>query len=269
MSRYCLSALPELDAAIRKAERVLVATDFDGTLCPIARTPHDVRLSPAVMEIVRRMAECERLHLAVLSGRSLADISQRLPPGLTVSGNHGLEIQGGNFQFEHEAARELRPRLEWLCAELEQVMAPWPGAWVENKGLSATLHYREVDAHQHGPMLFAARRHLTRDGGFALRAGKRALEIRPKIEWDKREAVRYISEAAGPFDVTICLGDDRTDETMYEPVEGRYSVKVGCDQPTRAAYYLLDPGEVAILLTHVLDLCETPVLGQVAHAAMG
>jgi len=268
-ARYCLTELPKLDCAVRGAERVLIAADFDGTLCPIAPSPHEVRMPPATMEIVRRMACCERVHLAVMSGRALADVAGRVPPGLTVVGNHGLEIRTGGTVIEHERARELRPRLVSGCSALAEAMAPWHGAWVEDKGVSATLHFREVDPRFHHTLLLTARHCLGQLGPeFALRAGKKALEIRPKQGWHKGDALRYIREQNGPFDLTVCLGDDRTDETMFLADERQINIKVGCERPTLAAYCLSDPGEVAIFLTHVLDVREAAVRTTAAQAVL-
>ena len=117
---------------------------------------------------------------------------------MTVAGNHGLEIQGRGFQYEHAGARQLQGSLAMLCGELEAAMRPWPGAWVENKGLSATVHYRQVKPQHQCSVLIAARRSVGKFvGQFALRAGKKALEVRPLVSWDKGSALEYIREQVG------------------------------------------------------------------------
>jgi trehalose 6-phosphate phosphatase len=238
---------------------LLVVSDFDGTLCPIADSPAEVRLGAAMAEILNRLAVCDRTALAVISGRSLADIASRVPANATVSGNHGLEISGPGMNFRHSEAAALRPDLAAACDALREAMRIWPGAWVEDKGLSATAHYRRVPGKHHRCLLQVARRALRGFGNrLALRVGNNALEVRPRVAWDKGAALEYIRQSAGPFDVCICMGDDRTDETMFRANQDGLNIKVGRGQPSAASYQLIDPGEVAIFLSHVLDFCELP-----------
>lgn len=253
--KYGLSSLHEIDALLHGSERILIASDFDGTLCPIANTPGEVQLSEAMIEILCHVSRRRRLTLAVVSGRGLADISRRLPPDLVVAGNHGLEIAGNGIEFEHRGAREARPVIAAACDALQVVLAQWPAASIEDKGLSATLHFRNVDQRQHHSLLFTARRVLGAFGPkLALRVGSRALEVGPRVPWNKGTAVGYIREKLGPFDACICLGDDRTDESMFRAEACDLGIRVGRRGPTAASHYLKDPAEVAILLSHLADL---------------
>lgn len=256
--KHCFSMLDDIDRAVRGASRILVASDFDGTLCPIAATPDDVRLNPAVSDTLRRIATCDRMSLAVITGRALSDIVHKLPRGVTAAGNHGLEIEGPSLRYEHEPAACLRASLGDLCDALDGVAARWPGAWVEDKGLSATVHYRGVARDSERPLLMAVRGCVgSVDPRFALRAGKKALEIRPKVAWDKGSALDLIRKETGPFDLTVCIGDDRTDEAMFSANTGEVNVWVGTGAPAcQDLYRLGDSGEVAVLLRHLLDLCQ-------------
>jgi trehalose-phosphatase len=122
-----------------------------------------------------------------------------------------------------------------------------------------------VDRSAHRPVLQAARRALTSFGrSFALRAGNRTLEVRPDVNWEKGNALEFICRQWGPFDVVIALGDDRTDETMFRGLSGCIDVKVGPARPTRAAYHLTDCKEVAVFLSHVVEVrrfCELATAG--------
>lgn len=257
MTQYCLPALSSFDPMLRQALRILVACDFDGTLCGIANLPSEVEVAPYMLATLRRMAASSRVKLVIISGRKLDDVAQRLPIDAVFAGNHGLEIRGRGLQFEHEVARQLRPELRRGCHELVEVLRPWPEAWIEDKSLSATVHYRLVDVCEHHLVRRAVRRCVVgRYPCTGLRAGRRALELYPKIGWDKGAALNYIKDHSGPFDVCICLGDDQTDETMFHDVPGQINIKVGPCRPTRAKFHLLEPTGVAIFLSHVLDVCE-------------
>ena len=256
--KYWLAALPEIDSMLGGARRILIATDFDGTLCPIADAPSEVRIEPATLEILRCVAACQRLTLAVISGRAMEDVRRRVPLDIIFAGNHGLEIGGGGVNFEHAEARRIRPTLAAACDALAGVVRHWPAAWVEDKGLSATLHFRRVDQRHHRLLLFAARRSLGVFGSqLALRLGNRALEVRPKVHWDKGSALQYIREKAGPFHACISIGDDRTDETMFRANRDQLNFRIGCVTGTAATHYLFDSAGVAILLSHIVDLCNS------------
>lgn len=258
MTKHCLSALSDIDAIFESEGRVLLASDFDGTLCPIAASPNEVHVAPATMEILRRMTTSGRLSLAIISGRAITDVASRLPLDVTFAGNHGLEIRGQGILFEHPEACGLRPVLAAACEELKGIVRRWQGAWVENKGLSATVHYRKVEPRHYHGLLFAVRQALGRYGTrFALRSGKKALELRPRISWDKGAALEYIRQNTGPFDACICLGDDRTDEMMFRANRGEINVRVGIGfGPTEATHHLLHCSEVSALLSHILNVSE-------------
>lgn len=258
--KYGLAALEEIDALLCGANRVLIATDFDGTLCPIAESPAEVCVAPATLETLRRAAANPWITLAVISGRGLEDVRRHVPLDIVFAGNHGLEISGGGLEFEHAEARRLRPAVAGACDVLRHGMQKWSSAWVEDKGLSATLHFRNVNRRQQPALLFTARQCLgTLGSQLALRVGNQALEVRPRVDWDKGSAMLYIQEKSGPFDVCLSMGDDRTDETMFRANRGSLNIRVGAGRPTAATLYLRDTAEVAILLSHVADRCGAGV----------
>ncbi len=270
MKTHGLAALSEIDRELRRGERVLIATDFDGTLCPIEESPGKVHLPASTREILRQITCTDGMHLAILSGRSLADLMQRVFLTATFAGNHGLEMHGHGLNFEHPEARRLRPELASACTALAACAARWEGAWVEDKYLSATLHYRSVDPRCQHDLLVRARQTLAPfSKTLAMRGGSKALEIRPRVDWDKGAALRHIQERGGPFDVTICLGDDRTDETMFTANTRGYSLKVGAPIATSADYYLRDPGEVAVFLSHVLAVQASRISDPAAEGSAG
>lgn len=261
MIAYCLSALAEIDTLLAASRRILIAADFDGTLCPIAASPAEARLPAGTHEILRRIGGCQRITLAILSGRPLEDVVCRVRADAVWAGNHGLEIRGRGLAYEHAAAAEARAELEAVCEALTTVARKWEGAWVEDKRLSATLHYRKADPRGHRALRFAARSALANFGArFSLRAGNKALEICPRTNWDKGSALEYVSRELGPFDVSIAVGDDRTDEAMFRANTGQINVKVGSARPTLAEFHLTDYNETAVFLEHVLDVCAAPRL---------
>jgi trehalose 6-phosphate phosphatase len=250
------SVLVEIERILRRPGRVLIASDFDGTLCPLIDRPSEAELSPAALTAIQHALACYRVAFAVITGRALTDIERRFPSGAIFAGNHGLEVTGGGLHFEHEGARNLRPVIAEACEALEGASAPWPAAWVEDKGLTATLHFRKVKTVYRETLLFAARRTLGSFGArIAMRAGRDALEIRPRVQWDKGSALEYIYGEAGPFDSCVCLGDDRTDESMFRAACSDVSVRVGSSRVTAAGFCVSGPADAAQLLSHIVAIC--------------
>ncbi|HVW85749.1 MAG TPA: trehalose-phosphatase, partial [Bryobacteraceae bacterium] len=187
---------------------------------------------------------------------------------IPLAGNHGLEISGPRLSFVHAAALGLRPKLRSACDALTRELRRWPGAWVENKGLTATLHFRQIDCSQRGALLFAARRVMGRFGAtFALRIGIQCLEIRPRVAWDKGSALARILDEMGPFDACVCLGDDRTDEGMFRSDRAPIGVRVGFADDTAAGYYVPSQDEVPVLLSRIVELAASAALPRARRPA--
>jgi trehalose 6-phosphate phosphatase len=138
-----------------------------------------------------------------------------------------------------------------------------PGVLVENKGLTASIHYRRV-APWRRAHLRAVVAEEVRGGprGLRLSPGKMVLEIKPDIDWDKGRAVRELMRRAGELRrvFPIYLGDDRTDEDAFRALRGRgLTVRVGPRRPTEARHRLRGVDEVWAFLSALrLRLAEAP-----------
>ncbi len=251
-----LTSLHELDPLLDRADRIMLASDFDGTLCPIAPSPSSVVVHPAMLSALRALQASDCINVAVISGRPVRELRERLPFLKLFAGNHGLEIETDRFGFVHPQAEAARARLEEACDVLESATRTWNGAWVERKRLTATLHYRNVAPAAQVGLLWTARRALSIFGReFALRSGKLALELRPRVDWDKGCALRHITEHLGPADLTICVGDDRTDESMFTVNTAGTNIFVGSANGSAAAYRARDSEDVTVFLWHLFEVC--------------
>jgi trehalose 6-phosphate phosphatase len=179
--------------------------DVDGVLAPIVPRPEDARVPDETRAELRRLRESYAL-VACISGRS-GDVARKIVgvPELTYVGNHGLEL-------EPEAA-EWAPRLSDFLARTR-----WPYA-VEDKGLTAALHYRDVEDEQ------AARAELeriaasAREAGFVARFGRKVLDLVPPLEADKGTAVGSLLRRHG-LRRALYAGDDTTDLDAFRALDG-------------------------------------------------
>ena len=233
---------------------VVAFFDYDGTLTPICEHPSKARLAPAARKLLERCARRPDTDVGVVSGRALGDVRSMVGlGGIVYAGNHGLEIEGpGMAPFVHRDADHFRTRSAELAKALRGIRGR--GAWVEEKGVSLTFHFREADPSQH-ERLAAEAWETIRRAGLQPRNAHRAVEARPPIGWDKGHAVlRILRERYGPdWSATrrvLYIGDDETDEDAFQALEGLgASFRVGdADAPTRANRRLRDVDAVHTLL---------------------
>jgi trehalose 6-phosphate phosphatase len=244
-------ALPDIDSLLRRARRILIASDFDGTLCPLIDSAADVRPAGDVIELVRRLGAHPDSEVAIITGRSLTDVRPRVPVDVAFAGNHGLEIAGKGLAFEHPEAARLRPVLKLVCEALDEVVAPWPEAWMENKGLSATLHYRSVQIQYHDELTEAAAECMKRFPQFQLHSGVKSADVLPNVAWDKGFALDYLCRQLGPFQLAICMGDSAPDEAMFRANSEGVNLHVGINAQSAATYFLPDSYATGAFLLHV------------------
>jgi trehalose 6-phosphate phosphatase len=245
--------LPEIDRLVEGGNQILLVTDFDGTLCPFVDFPPNVVVPKMIIESLGHLCRAPRIVIAVISGRALDDLMGRLPLPVILAGNHGLAIRGPGFRFEHAGARLLRPKLAEICERLIRVIAPWKRAWIEDKALTATVHYRNVNRIDHYSLIRAVRQSLASyDGLFGMRTARDAMEIHPRVAWDKGTCLNWIKRRLSMENSDcICIGDDPADESMFEANVSQVNIKVGSGGRSAACFHVADVFEVATLLAHL------------------
>ncbi|PKB84327.1 MAG: trehalose-phosphatase [SAR202 cluster bacterium Io17-Chloro-G9] len=252
---HLLNVWHSVSRRLGDAAQVLLLFDYDGTLTPIVPEPGEAKLPPVVTHLLEELAAGTKFLVGVVTGRSLADIQGRIGiPGLIYAGNHGLEIQGPGLDFVHEAAVRLAPIQEPIAVKLQEAMAGLTGAIVEPKGLTLTVHYRMTPDSQleRVERAFASTvAPYVDSGSVKITAGKKVLEVRPNVDWDKGKAIAKLSETFPGASQTLFFGDDLTDEDGFKVVQdsGGIAVFVGpARQPTVAWHRLDSPGEVGQVL---------------------
>lgn len=220
--------------------RAALFLDVDGVLAPIVPRPEDARVPEETRAVLRRLAARYAL-VACISGRAGSDAERIVGvPELVYVGNHGLE-----------ASPDALPWAARLRAFLGQT--DWPR--LEDKGLTAALHYRglaDEDAARSRLEQIAA---AAQEEGFRTRFGRKVLEILPPIDADKGTAVRALLAERG-LDRALYAGDDTTDLDGFRALDGlELAVKVAVasaegPENLRAAadVVLASPAEVLAML---------------------
>ena len=84
-----------------KDKFIFLFLDYDGTLTPIVESPDKAIISRKTMEILKGLSKNPHCRVAIISGRALKDIKNKIGlEGIIYAGNHGLEIDGPKIKFK-------------------------------------------------------------------------------------------------------------------------------------------------------------------------
>uniref|UniRef100_M1B2X5 Trehalose-6-phosphate synthase n=1 Tax=Solanum tuberosum TaxID=4113 RepID=M1B2X5_SOLTU len=174
-----------------KNKKIVIFLDYDGTLSPIVDDPDRAFISAEMRSAVRDVAK--HFPTAIISGRSRDKVYQLV--GLTelyYAGSHGMDI--------------MLPIRNELCTNDSLIKSTDQQSWPI---LAQCVH----DVLKEYPRLRQTH-------------GRKVLEVRPVIDWDKGKAVEFLLDSLGfrnSHDVLpIYIGDDRTDEDAFKVLRGRY-----------------------------------------------
>ncbi|MDP2940098.1 MAG: trehalose-phosphatase [Candidatus Omnitrophota bacterium] len=238
--------------------------DYDGTLTPIVETPDKAILPSETKKLLKRLINNPKCKIAIISGRALSDLKRLVGiEGVIYTGNHGLEIEGPKIKFESPVSLRYKRILQNIKDDLNAKLSAIKGTFIEDKGLSLSIHYRLVDRNQipqvktifHGATIV----YTVRDK-IKIKPGKKVFEIRPSVEWDKGKVVLWLLArwkfSLGDKDILpIYLGDDVTDEDAFKALKKKgLTIFVGEQTNSEAQYYLKTTEEVTEFLRLISDL---------------
>lgn len=241
-------ALPEPDSAMLRDASLLL--DFDGTLVGLYERPDAVVVDAPLTRLLERLVETLAGRVAIVTGRSLAQIEALLGPvarELALCGSHGAEVRIGGVTETPErpvALDEVADRFRAFAGER-------PGVIVEVKTLGVGLHYRVAPQYEGSAQAFAEE--LGASLGLAVQHGKMMVELRSSGNSKGTGIARLMT--LSPLDAgrPVFVGDDVTDEDGFVAVRdmGGHGVLVGDPRPTAASHGLADPDAVRRWLSEV------------------
>nr|WP_267890228.1 trehalose-phosphatase [Rubrobacter radiotolerans] len=185
-------------------------TDIDGTLAPITSTPAEAEVPEGIRETLAKLSEAYLL-VAGVSGREPSEARELVGlRNIAYFGNHGLELLRA-FEDDAEVVPAAEPYFERM-RELEllarEELAPL-GAFVQDKGIAAAVHFRNVPEEVGERCVKFVKEHAERLD-LVTGKGRGVIEVKPPVEVDKGTACRRLIEEAGPKRAMF-LGDDVSD----------------------------------------------------------
>lgn len=230
----------------------LILLDYDGVLAPFVKNPKDAAPNKKILSVLKQLAKTPRTNVVVISGRNQQDLATwlgKLP--ITLIAEHGGEIRYPNepwvslFQERNDWKEIIQPILE-LYAEQT------PGARVEEKTHSLVWHYRDASpyhAQKNIVILKSVLKPKLSKLKLKLFMGNKIIEIKnPHIS--KGSATKLLLKK--PYDFIMAIGDDFTDEDMFNALPKQsFTVKVGPGK-TIARYRLKNTEAVLELLNSII-----------------
>lgn len=255
-------ALERLVDLYRHGASLVLLFDYDGTLVPLAPDPTLAVLSDHTRERLVRLSQMPAVSVGVLSGRSLADLKNAVGVrGLYYAGTSGLEVDlCGEPILPPES--DCAARVVAMAADrVRRAVCGSRGAWVEQKPLGLTVHYRGVEPDRIDELrTWVANAVQPFSGRLRLIEGRLALEVVPDLGWTKGSALMMIvAHVAADIVVPLYAGDDANDADamIAATMLGGAALGVGPHAPPAAQYHLPDPAATGRYMETLLVLLAT------------
>jgi trehalose 6-phosphate phosphatase len=240
------------EPALPSAASICVFLDVDGTLIEFAETPDGVSVDPHVFDMLGRLRAALGGALALVSGRSIADMDRILAPlKLPAAGLHGLERRDALGRM-HVPEVDESP-LEPVRMQLQRFVAAHAGLLLEDKDRALAVHYRRAPDLRDAVWQAMSTAAAGLSPAFKLLEGDKVLELKPG-RLDKAAAVEaFMREAPFQGRIPVFVGDDVTDYDGFRAVTRHDGITVAVGPRVTAQWYLPDPRAACAWLLRIAE----------------
>ncbi|TKT85965.1 bifunctional alpha,alpha-trehalose-phosphate synthase (UDP-forming)/trehalose-phosphatase [Dyadobacter frigoris] len=247
--------IAQMREAYRASKNRILFFDYDGTLSPLVPDPSQANVSDEVKNLIMELAE--RNTVVIISGRDRLFLDERFK-GLPVHiiAEHGALIKTKgqeewvlNENYEENWIDSIRPILDLYAKRC-------PGAFVEEKETSLAWHFRVADDAEYADrraqeLAWQLKNFIQPELNLQIIEGNKVVEVK-KTAYNKGTAARSFVEG-GVYDFILAIGDDTTDEDMFEALpETAYTIKIG-DDLSSARNHIRNQDEVYHFLTFMVS----------------
>ena len=253
----------DLEPELKRAKKIIFFLDYDGTLTPIRKRPPLARINKDIKSLLKKLARKSWSEVFIISGRTLKDIKSLIGlRSICYSGNHGIELEGLSLKYTNPTAKILMPHIQ-KCFKTLKKKIRIKGVIFENKFYIIGIHYRLVasgDLARLKRIFKSVTDSLRKDKKIKITEGKKVLEVRPNIRWDKGSIAKWVLKRIKTKNILpIYIGDDITDEDAFKALRKQGITILVSQRPrkTKAKYRLSSHREVVKFLEFVLNVRGT------------
>jgi trehalose 6-phosphate phosphatase len=242
---------------LRRARKIWLFLDYDGTLAEFAPTPDDILPDQELIDILTQLANIPELRVSIVSGRRLSHIQSLLPvPGVLLAGSYGVEMQTEEgdevYQVKYD---EIRPALEAVKPKWQSLLDGKKGFYLEDKGWTLAIHAKDAEEEEAESVLSSAVPEAEETASlepFRVIGGLKFIEIGPHLA-NKGFTIDFLLEEFPWKNAELVyIGDDDKDEDAFEVIKehgGITIVVAKVPRPTKADYRLESPKAVRTWLS--------------------
>jgi trehalose 6-phosphate phosphatase len=200
--------------------RAAILCDIDGTLAPIVTRADEAHVPDKASRLLGRAARRYGL-VACISGRAAADARRIVGVGgIAYAGSHGAELlePGAARPRISPAFESWAERVDGFAGERDDHELRRLRVRIERKGPIVAFHWRGVPDEDTARTRLEGIAREAEAEGLDFHWGRKVLEIRPPVPFDKGQAVRELVEASG-VRAALFGGDDATDLDAFAALD--------------------------------------------------
>ncbi len=246
--------IKEITKNLDKAKKRLIFLDYDGTLADFKNDPQKASPDEELYDLLDKIHHQKDTILFLISGRDKQTFSKWfLHKKYNMITEHGVWISrnGEEFSLLEKVKNDW---MEKILPVLESFVDRTPGSFIEKKNYSLAWHYRNTDpdfGQKRATELNTVLTSLTSNDSISVLDGNKVMEVKSSNVNKGRASVRMLGE--DNYDFVFAIGDDWTDEYMFQELpETTVTVKVGI-QKTSAKYFVENTKKVRELLKIFTD----------------
>lgn len=223
----------------KTAKKRLLFIDYDGTLATFKNDPQKASPDEELYALLDNIAAEPNTDMYLISGRDKETFTKWfLHKKYNMIVEHGVWISqnGEEFRMLENVKKEWMQKIHPV---LESFVDRTPGSFIEEKNYSLAWHYRKTDpdfGNKRATELNTVLTSLIANDDLSVLNGNKVMEIKSSNVNKGRAAMRVYNDDV--YDFVFAIGDDWTDEFMFQELpESAITVKVG-HQKTQAKYYV-------------------------------
>lgn len=259
-------SLDHIVKAYKRVNRRAIFLDYDGTVVPqssIVKTP-----SPEVISVLNDLCDDPKNTVFIVSGRGKNSLSDWFAQcqNLGIAAEHGYFIRWS--QSSNWESSPLLMDFDWkrIADPVMQLYTEaTDGSYIETKESALVWHHHDADPDFGSCQAMELLDHLENvlaNEPVEVKRGHHIVEVKPQGVSKGRVTEKILSTLISdgkPPDLVMCIGDDRSDEDMFESISSTiyspslpappeiFACTVG-QKPSKARYYLDDSADVLKLL---------------------